>query len=426
MKLKILCLLGGISVMASGQARFGAAYRDEVTYPSLTPRHVVKLDFGDWSGIWSAFGGTPASWDPLNNTAPFHDRSRYFVKRLDTGERVQFERVEFPKCAKDDVNCTTGDDYFSAYLVFRAGELSKGLMVTVYLVAPGQTGDPTDAANPRSADITIPALPPVQLALTPSYVPDAVLADKSKRNVGHLAVNLLTQDTNLWRGHARSYFKTDALFSSDHKDPANKFDARWMVAERALPGSWYLPVFLESKAVGDQRAENLSWVNSAGISGLIPWAWTRKALTGDLVQIPVSPIWRFSIQNEYRAIQTQAAKKKFPDNNAMRVFGELTWDPIRLLPGRGTDTLTLELAGRGWYLPSDRNQFNQKIERLEGQIEVSLLVPITKFMFDSPSLVSNDASAAKQRIRIRYAAGANEAQAFEHSSQLSLGVEFVK
>ena len=37
--------------------------------------------------------------------------------------------------------------------------------------------------------------------------------------LGHLAVNLLSQDANLWRGHARSYFKTDGLFSTDHKGP---------------------------------------------------------------------------------------------------------------------------------------------------------------------------------------------------------------
>jgi hypothetical protein len=425
MGIKILGLLGGVSILAFSQARVPAQYRDEVTYPSLTPRHVIKLDFGDWNGIWDPLGPRPA-WDPLDKTAPFHDTSRYYVQNLTTTERVPFQRVEFPKCAKDDPDCKTDFDYTSAYLIFRPGQLRKEDKVAVFLIPPGQSGTPSGARNPRSNDVTIPALPPLQVALNPSYVPDLTLPDKTKHSVGHLAVGLTSQDVNLWRGHARSYFTTDALFSSDHKDPANKFDSRWTVAERALPGNWYLPVFLESKVVGDQRAENLSWVNSAGISGLIPWGWTRKALTGDLVQIPVSPIWRFAVQNEYRANQDAAAQKEFPDQNAIRLFGELTWDPIRLLPSKGSDTVTLELAGRGWYLPSDRNASGNKIERLEGQIEVSLLVPITKFQFNAPSLVANDKSAAKQRIRIRYAAGANEAQAFRHSAQLSLGVEFVK
>jgi hypothetical protein len=416
--------------------RFDAVFRQEVTYPTLTPRYVLRLDLGDWNGTWAGFPDpqwrqvktSDLAKDPslARFTRPYHDPARYYVRRQDT-ERIPVERIDFPRCTEQSDFCEPGGpDYFSVYLVLDPTRLRAQDKVTVFLLPPNHTGGPDASKNPASNEVTLPDLRRVQVILDPSYVPSQELTNGRKRPVAHLGAGINIDRIGLWRGFARSYVRAESILSTDAKDKASKVEARWMVLERALPGPWYLPVHLETKVLGNQTADNVSSVTSAGISGLIPWRWTRKAFYGDYFQIPVSPIWRFSAQHEYRARQTVAAAARFPDANAFRMFGEMSWSPIRLLPSPGSDTLTLEMLGRGWYFPRDRNALGQRIERLEGYFEVSVLVPITKFQFTGSALVSDDASKAKQRIRIKYSVGANEANAFLHSSQISLGVEIIK
>jgi hypothetical protein len=427
MKLWISIVLFGFSTVATyGQDRFRAAYREELTFPTLTPRRVLLLDFGDWNGIWAGF--PKGKWDPLKETAPFHDPRRYYVKRVSDGERIPVERIDFA-CIKDDPKkpCkVSAPDYFSAYLVLNPTQLRPKDKVVVFLIPPGQAAAPSNDKNPRSNEVDILQTPRLKVGLDPSYIPSQELLNGKKRPVGHLGADLTISDIPIWGGFARSFFKTENALSTDGKDKSSKIETRWMVLERALPVGWYMPVQIETKALGNQTADNLSWVNSAGISGLIPWRWTRKAFYNEFFQVPVSPIWRLNAQHEYRARRDVEASKKFPDRNTFRLFGEMAWSPIRLLPSAGSDTLTLEMLGRGWYFPSDRNKLGVKIRRLEGLVEISILVPITKFSFTGAALVSDEKSKAKQRVRIKYSAGANEANGFQHSSQLSLGVEIVK
>jgi hypothetical protein len=69
---------------------------------------------------------------------------------------------------------------------------------------------------------------------------------------------------------------------------------------------------------------------------------------------------------------------------------------------------------------------NRPIERLEGEMETSLLVPLAKFSLSGLNFVTDEKAKATQRVRIKYVHGAIESLGFLHSSQLSVGVEFVK
>lgn len=436
MRLRAIAAIPLLCVAACGQPapgpRFDTRFRNEVTYPSLTPRYVLRLDFGDWNGIWA--GLSDPQWRPVSAaelaktpslarfTAPFHDPARYYIRRGDT-ERLPVERIDFARCREADTFCQPGGpDYFSVYLVLDPTRLRANDKVTVFLIPPGQSGGPRPD-TPASNEVTLPAIRRTRVSLEPSYVPSQELTNGKKRAVAHLDANISIDNIPLWRRFGRSYVRLENVLSTDAKDKSSKVEARWMALERALPGRWYLPLQVETKLVGNQAGDRLSHVSSAGVSGLIPWRWTRKAFYGELLQLPVSPIWKVAAQNEFRIRRDE---NKYPDRNAFRLFGEMSWAPIRLLPSSGADTLTVEALGRAWYYPSDRNTLQRKIARVEGYFEISLLVPLTKLQFEGAALVIDEKSKAKQRVRLKYSNGANEANSFLHSSQLSIGMEVIK
>jgi hypothetical protein len=170
----------------------------------------------------------------------------------------------------------------------------------------------------------------------------------------------------------------------------------------------------------------LSSVTSTGFRTLIPWAAAKPVLYNPLFQAPVSPELQFDAQYERRIRQDPQAASDSPKKDVFRVFGQIAWKPIRIFPGSvKPDTIDLELLGKGWYIPNDRDMFNKRKDRLEGLLEVSLLVPLTKLNFSGSQLLETGGSAT-QRIRIKYSIGANDANGFKHSKQLSLGVEMIK
>jgi hypothetical protein len=189
---------------------------------------------------------------------------------------------------------------------------------------------------------------------------------------------------------------------------------------------WFLPVRWENKVHGNQAADNLSYVSSLGLRSILPWGKTGSATYNELIQAAVSPEFSFAGQFERRLRQDDQFRITNPQRNLFRIFGQMDWKPIYLLPSKDkASSLALEVGGKAWYLPSDRKADGTTMERLEGLVEVSLLVPITRFNFQGLSLASANRDT-KQRIRIKYSAGANEANGWKHFSQITLAFEAVK
>jgi hypothetical protein len=53
-------------------------------------------------------------------------------------------------------------------------------------------------------------------------------------------------------------------------------------------------------------------------------------------------------------------------------------------------------------------------------------VPLRKFDATTGGISPSHQEAAKQRIRLEFAGGANEASGFQHFRKLSLGLEIIK
>lgn len=284
----------------------------------------------------------------------------------------------------------------------------------------------TETPARTSAAIKAPAQAPnFALTLTPAFVQSAGLKNGQKRAVGQLGVafNEMTL-TPGWR-NARTYLSTNSFISSDAKDKQSTVNLAFGL-ERSLLKRWYLPFRAETKLVGDQVIDNASSVSSAGVASLIPWGWTAGLLRNPVFDAPVSPDVGIDVQFEQRLRQDAFSRNKFADKSALRLHGRSTWANIRLLKGNGNgDPVELEVAGQGWYLPHQHTggaTGRVLVDRLEGMVEVSVLVPISKIAVTRTGIATPQ-KGTKSVIRVKYARGANEANGFRHFSQLSLGVE---
>jgi hypothetical protein len=221
------------------------------------------------------------------------------------------------------------------------------------------------------------------------------------------------------------------LLSSDGKDRGS------LVAfasgfERSLVKSWYLPAYLEGRTQGDQVRDNQSVVATLGLRTALPWKLLsplKPLLNNAVVKTPFAPDVGIALQNEWRVEQDQRARATFPNKRGLRWFGSANWSPFHLLPGPARDgviapgSLALEFAVKGWYLYGNEIQHNR---RWQGLVEASLLVPITGLNFQASTGSLTGAEAPKQRVRVKYSAGANESRGFINSTQLSIGFEVIK
>jgi hypothetical protein len=345
------------------------------------------------------------------------DSSRFLLFRTDASGAIQ----AVPFTMDSD---TTGDTKFLTL----PPTLPAGSVLQVYVLLPEK--DPAGkvveiCVAGGGGNASVPVYSRWNALLEPSWIPKQELINGAKRDVGHL--NFVLDAPNLASlGWARMYLKVDQVFSSDGKDVSTRLEEKLGLTGR-VPGSWFIPWTLETKLISDQRFENASSVSTFGVRGLVPWGWSRPALWNGLVRAPFSPEWFLGGQFERRIEQDAASKAKFADQNAFRLAAEFAWTPIHLLtgPDYSRDDLSIEIAGKGWYLPNQRRLDGRKFDRLEGYLQASLLVPVRKFALVA-GLSPAGSEAAKQRVRLSYSYGANEANGFKPVNQVSLGYEFIK
>ena len=309
--------------------------------------------------------------------------------------------------AKDGV--TGAIDPSVVYLILRGRVFNKGDKVAV-------------SFGPNaSKEIEVSGDSGLTLGLTPNFVQSQALRNRVKRPVGQLNVSFdemtLTSSTPF-----RTHLTTNSTLSSDAKDSSSNVNLLFGV-ERSLMRSWYLPWHTDTKMIGDQVIDNLSWVSSTGVTTIVPWAWTRSLLNNPLLDAPVSPEFTFEGQLERRIRRDAAAQRKFADKDAFRLHASGRWTPIRFLKGDGHgDYISLEFVGQGWFIPRQHDSAGVLKDRLEGYFQAAVLVPLSKLEISDTGLATAK-TGTKTQIRVQYAVGANEANGFKHSSRLSIGVE---
>jgi hypothetical protein len=319
----------------------------------------------------------------------------------------------------------------SIFVGFHSGMLKKGDKIALQVKMPKSPGMPDGCAKgikqgvqPPEREVTVPDLSSYAATVEPSWLPKQELRNGVKRDVGHLDVKL--DFPSLPTGGPRLYLKGNQVLSTDGKDKATQLEGI-LGATGALKGGWFIPWHVDAEILGDQTVDNGSFIASGGIRTILPWGWTRPLLWNGVVRAPFSPELEFSGQYERRLKQDAESLKTFRDPSAFRLFSQLIWSPIHLATGSGysKEDVSVEFAGKGWFIPNQTNDVGRKFHRLEGYFATSLLVPVRKFALGA-GLSPTGEGDAKQRIRLKYSYGANEAAGFKHVHQLSLGFEVVK
>jgi hypothetical protein len=398
-------------------------------YPSLAWVPLLRVK------IAIAFGTTdPCQWP--NHFDPT-SLSSYRVTN-DKGAAIQINSVEFLPSSGGPSVCPPGSPRAGlvlhndlalgvAFLAVNQGIHNKDKL-SVSLLADGT--EIAKTSNPAE----VKGFPDWTFNLNPQAVPGEKLVNGNKRDVGQVTVNLSTPDLFKWN-FARSYIESSDVISTDERDTNSKVEGTFGFEHNLTP-AWYLPAHLESKAQGDQVGRNLSFLEGFGLSTLLPWRGLRPVLFNSAIQAPVSPIITLDAQYERRINQDADSLKKFPNQNDFRLNPALSWTPIRLLPGvtqclaKTSDLFDVEINFKSWYLPNDKTARGN--QRLEAGGDISLLIPLQPFsrlavIGPALALLNPDQSnPGKTRIRIKYSAGANDANGFKHSRQWNFGLEASK
>lgn len=399
-------------------------------FPSLTPRIELKIStinlvnvVGD-ENRFIAQSGIPAA---------------YLVMRQNpaTGDYNQPVKVE---AIDNDLLFShppgANNEQHLVYLQLAPGELHTGDHIKVCLLTAPAEGRPQTNYESEDLSVTVPV--GYTINVTPSYVAKQELNNGQKRDVGHFDLNFDVPYVPASPRFAAWYWTGKSTLSTDGKDKSSAVSVATGL-RRNLLRTTYLPAFLEAKGYGNQTADNASAMVQAGFNALFP-SWKKVANWGDwlsnsVLDAPVPPELTFAVQNEWRIEQDPDTKKKFPGERSFRLFAQTNWAPILLLPppkdSRTIDpgALSIEFLGKAWYMPHEQRLDGAFVQRLEGDVEISLLIAVSKLSFtrqkdDSISLTSGD--APKQRIRLKYMRGANEANGFTHVHQLSIGIESSK
>ena len=431
----------------------GSSYQTVKIYPALTPKTVLKIGYGSVFGNSSPVncGGNSFSLyqfdvnDPNSYVIVKKGNSVTSAIKINSSEidslaangvvYISLESTKFNKLRDNTTNA------LSLNIGLRAKKLSSSCKYVDVIFWDGK--------KPNPKEVQIPEIKHYTSQFTPNIVPDQELIDKSKKTVGQFQLKLDVPSLVANRNGANLYFKTDNLLSTNGKDKNSKVEFRFG-AERSLLDTWFVPGNIEAKINGDQRAKNATFVLSGGIKTKLPWGSTRNLLFNSAIKAPVSPIFEISAQYHRRIKQDLIAANERLDKNAFALFNQFSWNPIQLLPGKcktdktvsstaaitpkdkkclDPNEISLEIAAKNWYFPFEKAITGTKVRKFESRIEVSLLIPLSKFQIFGSSFISTDdgdKSSSKKRLRVTYQTGANDASGFKHSTQFLFGFEVIK
>jgi hypothetical protein len=414
--------------------KFNADYNTFKVYPSMSPRSYLKVSYDfleSTPDLPSYFIFDPNNW------------SNFIIVKdgeTDLKKRLKVERI----------------DNFAGvrYIVLdaKSNGLKKGDKINVGLCTQRRSNsqnvlfwDTDDNTSKIRATTEITKIDNYTLILTPDIVPEQELIDGSKRDVGHVNFKFDVPSIVRNTSGARLYFNTENVISTDWKDKASKLEMKFG-AERSLLRNWYVPGNIEAKVNGDQRMKNSTLVLSGGVKTILPWAWTKKALYNSFIRAPISPVIGINAEYHNRLKQYPLFGSNFPQKSSFALSSEFNWLPIKLFANcksddkdqvKGdakkkdaefdecvsADRISLELSAKGWWFPRESTLTGEKVRKLEGRAEISLLIPVGNIA--NQFLFKNEKEKITSRIRLKYVTGANDAAGFKRSSVFTYGIELI-
>jgi hypothetical protein len=384
-------------------------YEISKIYPTTTLHHLLKVGYTPLLELYKL--------ENLENTDTWIIR-----KKNEPEKKLKPERIDLTTATN------TAFIYLNSSTVKEGDELEVGIKTTkikdgqsICVMHKGYEEESISSVNVKNADR-------VTLKLTPGIVPKQKLSNGAEKTAGHLNANLDIPSFIPNYSIARFYIKSDSLFSTENKDVTTQAELK-LGAERSIINSWYFPLNIENKIIGNQTFSNASYVGSIGSKTNMPWGWTKPVLNNCLIKSPASPEIELSAQYENRLKQDDNYSESHAKKDNFRAFGQISWNRIYLFSGEDsyTNDLSLEFLVKGWWLPYEKKKDGNKGDTFEYRLEVSLLIPIEtwKISTDGKHIKRSFEDVPSKRIRIKYTRGANEANSFLHSSEFTFAAEVI-
>jgi hypothetical protein len=392
--------------------------------------HAVYTVFGDpASGYPSTFIRVPLDtfqpttvqpFEPHSSPADYLDEGRWHIRKIGPNDKEADPEIPIRQIVMfgDPTKWTSSVlIYLDENAIGKGDKLNVGVDTT-YRGVPTRFVD-YDSLASKLTLLSIPANPPRnKLDFDPSIKQDQKMLDGSKETVGELSIK-----GKVWLAGTPKpiYANVDSIVSSSSDDVAGKFDIR-IGTKKFIPDT-YIPVFLETGIITNQRFSNSSFVATLGFDDIIlPLGITygvgyydagRDDLgkqRDDKRKISIAPHMRLGVQYAHQFKRDNRVETAHALQNTFRVVG--TFELVRLYLGRlqkgPNANVILTANATGWYFPNEKATGGFKVRHFEGVFDAGLTFEIRKDL----------------AFKLTWTTGAQEANNFVRTS--TFGFTFVK
>lgn len=264
--------------------------------------------------------------------------------------------------------------------------------------------------------------------LTPSQASNEALIGGGTADTYHFQTNFDGSDL-LRNNNNNLTINFDNLLSLKHNDKAALLDFK--LAYKSTPQNDYsndptksdlddTSFSLNFETNANQELSEGQITVGASYNNPLGKKWLR--FSSDLISASSSPLMSFSLNYANRYLQDARISPMNTNPSQLEVEGQFTWDSITLFntgkdPKNASQYPAIKITANGWWMPSETSMAGFNPRRVAGLFQVELDIP-----FGALKLTTAKNGGVAPYFRLLYSTGANPANGFVNSSEVTFGI----